>query len=229
MMYITALLLGLAGSLHCVGMCGPLLLALPLDAATKRQILSNMLVYHSGRILTYMALGLLFGLIGQGLAVAGLQKLLSIVAGFILIGIAFMAWRFEWMVTALPGFAVFTNRVKLGIRHLIQTNPKGSYFSIGLLNGLLPCGMVYAALASAISCSSGLEGSLFMAIFGAGTLPLLLLVSVFGRSLNPSLRQRIKIWQSILLCVVAFLLIWRGIHLDLSIFETSIPRTMMCH
>jgi sulfite exporter TauE/SafE len=227
---LPALLLGLAGSLHCVGMCGPLLLALPLDAAGKRHVLSQMLVYHSGRLLTYAGLGIFFGLLGQGLAVAGLQKILSISAGVFMLGMAFMAWRFEQLVTALPGFAAFTQRVKSGIGNRMRHNPGGSTFFIGLLNGLLPCGMVYAALAGAIATTGGPEGGLFMLVFGLGTLPLLLLVSVLGRSFSVSIRQKIKFAQPILLGLVGFLLLQRGLHLDLSLFESAVPKAGMdCH
>jgi sulfite exporter TauE/SafE len=225
-----ALLLGLAGSLHCVGMCGPLLLALPLDAAGKRQVLRQMLVYHAGRILTYAALGMLFGLVGKGLAVAGFQKILSLSAGVFMLGMALMAWRFERLVTALPGFGAFTQRVKLGIGNLMRHNPNRSTFSIGLLNGLLPCGMVYAALAGAIATTGVPEGGLFMMVFGMGTLPLLLMVSVFSRSFGTSIRQKIKIAQPILLGLVGLLLLQRGLNLDLSLFESAVPKAGMdCH
>jgi len=225
-----ALLLGLAGSLHCVGMCGPLLLALPLDAAGKWQVMRKMLVYHAGRILTYAALGVLFGLMGKGLAIAGFQKILSIGAGVFMLGMAFMAWRFEQLVTALPGFGAFTQGVKTGIGNLMRKSPNGSTFSIGLLNGLLPCGMVYAALAGAIATTGGLEGGLFMAVFGIGTLPLLLMVSVLGRSFSVSFRQKIKFAQPVLLGLVGLLLLQRGLNLDLSLFESAVPKAGIdCH
>ncbi|MFN0033775.1 MAG: sulfite exporter TauE/SafE family protein [Saprospiraceae bacterium] len=226
----TALLLGLAGSLHCVGMCGPLILALPLDAQGKRQVLRQMLVYHSGRIMTYAGLGLLFGLLGKGLAVAGFQKTLSIGAGVFMLGMAFMAWRFERLVTSLPGFGAFSHRVKSGIGKMLQSNPFGSTFSIGLLNGLLPCGMVYAALAGAIATMGSMEGGFFMAVFGIGTLPLLLLVSVIGRAFSTRVRQRIRFAQPILLALVGLLLLQRGLHLDLSLFDSAVPRAgTECH
>lgn len=227
---LPALLLGFAGSLHCVGMCGPLLLALPLHAEGRLQVLRQMLVYHSGRILTYAALGLLFGLLGQGIAIAGFQKFLSITAGVFMIGMAIMAWRFERLVTALPGFGAFTRRVKSGIGNLMRTNPNGSTFSIGLLNGLLPCGMVYAALAGAIATTGSLEGAAFMAVFGMGTLPLLLMVSLFSRSFGTSIRKKIGFAQPILLGLVGLLLLQRGLHLDLSLFESAVPKAGMdCH
>jgi len=230
MNHLTPLLLGLAGSLHCVGMCGPLLLALPLNAAEKWQVVRQMLVYHSGRILTYAALGLLFGLLGQGLAVAGLQKILAIAAGIFMLGMAFMAWRFEQLVTSLPGFGAFTRRVKSGMGHLLRQHPHGSTFSLGLLNGLLPCGMVYAALAGAIATIGGIEGGLFMAIFGLGTLPLLLTVSVLGRSFPVAWRRKIGFAKPILLVLVGLILLQRGLHLDLSLFESAVPKAGLdCH
>ncbi|MEI6411389.1 MAG: sulfite exporter TauE/SafE family protein, partial [Bacteroidota bacterium] len=184
------LLLGLAGSLHCVGMCGPLVLALPLDAAGKRHVIGQMLLYHSGRILMYATLGILFGLLGKGIALAGFQKVLSITAGLLMIVMAFAAWRFEQLVARIPGFGTFSQRVKTQMGRMLRQNGAKALFTMGMLNGLLPCGMVYAALAGAIASFGGVEGGLFMLIFGVGTLPLLLAVSVLGRSFSVSVRQK---------------------------------------
>lgn len=188
------------------------------------------MVYHSGRILTYAMLGILFGLLGKGLALAGMQKVLSIAAGVFMLGMALMSWKFEQLVTALPGFGIFTQKVKSGIGHMLRTNPNGSTFSIGLLNGLLPCGMVYAALAGALASFGGAEGGIFMAVFGLGTLPLLLAVSIFSQSLGLSIRKKIRVAQPVLLCIVGVLLLQRGLNLDLSLFESAVPKAGMdCH
>jgi sulfite exporter TauE/SafE len=204
------------------------MLALPLDAAGKRAVLRQLLVYHSGRILTYAALGLLFGLLGKGLAVAGLQKFLSLAAGIFMLGMAFMAWRFERMVTSLPGFGLLTHKVKITMNRLIHRND--GLFSLGLLNGLLPCGMVYAALAGAIATTDATEGMLFMALFGAGTLPFLLLTSVLGKSLNQNFRKTMRTVQPVLLLIAGLLLLQRGLHLDLSLFESAVPAAGFdCH
>lgn len=230
MSIIPPLLLGFAGSLHCVGMCGPLMLALPLGAQEKRDLIRQMLVYHSGRILTYTALGVLFGLAGQGIAIAGFQKGLSIAAGIFMVGMAFMAWRFERLVTNLPGFGAFTRRIQLRIGHLMKNHPGGTSFYVGLLNGLVPCGMVYAALAGAISSTGSAEGGVFMALFGLGTLPLLLTVGVLGRSFSMSVRKKISILQPVLLTAVGLLLLQRGLSLDLSLFESAVPKAGFdCH
>jgi sulfite exporter TauE/SafE len=230
MTLLTPILLGLAASLHCVGMCGPLMLALPLDAAGKRHVVSQMLTYHAGRILTYAALGVLFGLLGKGIAMAGFQKGLSIGAGVFMLAMAFTAWRFEQLVTALPGFGKFTQRVKLEIGNLLKQNPNGATIGVGLLNGLLPCGLVYAALAGAIATTGAAEGGMFMALFGLGTLPLMLAVSVLGRSFSLTIRQKIRIAQPILLTLAGLLLLQRGLHLDLSVFDSAVPKAgYECH
>jgi sulfite exporter TauE/SafE len=230
MTLLAPILLGLAGSLHCVGMCGPLMLALPLDAAGKRHVLLQMLTYHSGRILTYAALGILFGLLGKGIFLAGLQKGLSVGAGIVMILMAFVAWRFEQLVVNLPGFGAFTSKIKTGIGKHLRRNTAGAVFTVGLLNGFLPCGMVYAALAGAISTTEAAEGGLFMALFGLGTLPMMLATGVAGRSLGSSFRQKLRIAQPLLLTLAGLLLLQRGLHLDLSLFESAVPKPgYQCH
>lgn len=227
---LTPLLIGLAGSLHCVGMCGPLLLAFPPDAATRRRMLGRLLTYHAGRILSYSALGLLFGLLGKGIAVAGFQQALSVGAGVFMLFMAFAAWRAERLITALPGFGAFTRRVQGRMGNLLRRHPGGAHFSLGLLNGLLPCGMVYAALAGAISTTGGPEGGIFMALFGLGTLPLLLAVSMLGRSLSLGVRRKMHIVQPVLLTLAGLLLLYRGLELDLSLLDSVVPGARYeCH
>lgn len=230
MNYLPPLLLGLAGSLHCVGMCGPLLLALPLDAAGKLAVLRQTSIYHAGRILTYALLGILFGLLGKGLALAGFQKILSVSAGILMLGMALMAWRFEQIVANLPGFGAFTRRLKSAMGNMMRRRQFGSTFLLGLLNGFLPCGMVYAALAAAIATTSLAEGGIFMAIFGLGTLPLLLGLSIASRQFGTAVRQKVKFAQPILLGLVGLILLQRGLQLDLSLFESAVPKAAIeCH
>lgn len=227
---IAALLLGLAGSLHCVGMCGPLLLALPLTASDRLAAVRQMLIYHAGRILMYAALGLLLGLLGKGLMLAGFQKILSIGAAIVMFGMAFASVRMEWLIGALPGFGQFTRRVQQAIGQRLRDGSVSGTFSVGMLNGLLPCGMVYAALAGAISTAEGANGSLFMVAFGLGTLPLLLGAHWLGSQFRQSVRFRLKKLQPILLVLVGLLLLQRGLHLDLSLFESAVPKaTLDCH
>lgn len=230
MITYAALALGLASSLHCVGMCGPLLLALPLDAAGKWKVFRQMSVYHTGRILAYVVLGVMFGLLGKGLAVAGLQKALSIGAGMFTVAMAFVAWRFEYLVTTLPGFGAVSQKVKTRMGQLLRHNPNSSLFSLGMLNGLLPCGMVYTALAGAIASVGGAEGGLFMLAFGLGTLPLLFTVGLASSAVNASVRRKLRALQPLLLSFVGLLLLLRGLNLDLSLFESAVPKAGTdCH
>jgi uncharacterized protein len=223
---IAGLLLGLAASLHCVGMCGPLLLALPGDMDGRQQAL----VYHAGRISTYMVLGLLFGLAGKGMGLLGWQQALSIAAGVVMLIIAFTAWRFEQMVSALPGFNQLIQRVQRAMGPLLQRQGTEAAFAVGALNGLLPCGMTYAALAGAISTVGGPEGSLFMGMFGLGTLPMLLAAHWMGSGVKTVVRQKMRVLQPVLLLAAGLLLLQRGFAIDLSLFNAAVPRaTFQCH
>lgn len=228
---LTPLLIGLAGGLHCVGMCGPLLLAIPLTPQDRYRALMSFGIYHSGRILSYILLGLFFGLLGKGVALAGFQQLLSLAAGCLLILVAIFSWRWEQLIQKLPGLQSLQQLIKrqLGQR-LLQNAQKESMFILGLFNGLLPCGMVYAALAGAISTGSVLNGGQFMLLFGLGTTPLLLGLTWLGRPLQSVVRRNIKVVQPLLLLLAAWMLLVRGIHLDLSLFESAVPPAQLdCH
>lgn len=226
----TPLLLGLAGSLHCVGMCGPLMLALPLPNSARRAVVVQILLYQSGRILSYSALGVLFGLLGKGIAIAGFQQILSLFSGVFIIAMAIMAWRFERLVTALPGFGAFTRTIQQQLGKMMRKHSTSGSIAVGMLNGLLPCGMVYAALAGAISTTNSVDGGIFMALFGVGTLPLLLTVNLAGRSISFKWRAKMKMVQPILLTLAGILLLQRGLHLDLSLFESAVPKAgYECH
>lgn len=226
-----ALLLGLAASLHCVGMCGPLMLA--LHGAPQRsgqQAWIPAAQYQAGRIITYAAIGLFFGLAGKGLALAGLQQILSVAAGVLMVAFALMAWQVERLVNRIPFVQQFALGLQQRMGNVLHRHPQGASFMFGLLNGLIPCGMVYAALAGAIATTSALDGALFMASFGVGTAPLMMAAAVLGHSFSGSLRARFKILQPVLLLVSGLLLIQRGLHLDLSLFESAVPPAGLdCH
>jgi sulfite exporter TauE/SafE len=229
-MWYTAFLLGLAGSLHCVGMCGPLMLAMPLPADARRAALAQTLVYQSGRILTYVALGGFFGVLGQGIAIAGFQQALSIVAGVAMITAALFSTQWERTVLQVPGLAQLTRQVQRQMGRLLRTHAHGTPFVIGLLNGLVPCGLVYAAVAGAISTTNGLHGAVFMMLFGLGTLPLLLVLMWSGQRIPVAIRSRFRYVQPALLLIAAALLLYRGFHLDLSLFYGAVPPAIPdCH
>ncbi|TNE56794.1 MAG: sulfite exporter TauE/SafE family protein [Bacteroidetes bacterium] len=226
----TAFILGVAGSLHCVAMCGPLMLALPLSRTDRLRVIGQSLVYQIGRILTYILLGVLFGLLGKGIALAGFQQALSIFAGILMLTAAFFAVEWERAALAVPGMRRLTQWVQQRIGTLLRQYPDGAALGIGMLNGLLPCGLVYAAIAGAISTTGGWEGGLFMALFGLGTLPLLLILMSTGQRFRPTWRKRFRLVQPALLAVAGVLLLSRGLHLDLSLFESAAPpASLECH
>jgi sulfite exporter TauE/SafE len=226
------LILGAFSSLHCIGMCGPLALALPVQHLPVWQQRFAALLYNAGRIVTYTLLGLLFGLAGRGLYMAGFQQWLSIISGGVIlvfiINYYFLkkAWQPKWTLN------LHATVQQLMIKTL-RTDRKEAYLLLGMVNGLLPCGMVYVALAAALNFSQVQQSVLFMSGFGAGTLPLMLLLSIAGSSFSFSIRGRIKKVVPYLMTVMAFLLILRGLNLGIpfvSPLMASEPATALpCH
>jgi hypothetical protein len=226
----TALLLGVAGSLHCVGMCGPLMLALPLPADSKTHAFLQALGYQAGRIATYVSLGLVFGLLGKGLSVAGFQQSLSVFAGILLLIAAFFSLQWESTLLNLPGTQKALTWLRLSIARLLRERPSGAVWGLGMLNGLLPCGLVYAAAAGAIAAADVWQGAGFMLFFGAGTLPLPLLLMLGAGKLSLNWRRRLRFMQPFLMVAAGLLLLYRGFNLDLSLFESAVPPANMdCH
>ena len=204
---------GFLGSFHCIGMCGPLALALPgSDRKTSSFVISR-LVYNFGRVITYSILGLSVGLISQMVAISGFQQWLSISVGvFILLGLSISSFRKkinEWK--AYPSKAI--KKATSPIKSLFKKGTTGSLFLIGLLNGLLPCGFVYMALATALTSGSVFSSTYFMAGFGLGTIPAMLGVSLASGLISVSLRQRLQKWSPYFIAFVGILLIIRGLNL----------------
>src|SRR5436190_2610601 len=163
----TAFLLGLAGSFHCAGMCGPLAMALPLASKTGSRFILGRLAYNVGRIVTYCLLGLIFGVVGHTLSLAGLQRWLSITLGIVLVAGVFASKRLVlWRpVTSL------VEQLKTHMSPLLRRRSFSATILLGLLNGLLPCGLVYVACAGASATGGVLSSVGYMAAFGVGTVP----------------------------------------------------------
>ncbi len=212
---ITAgLILGTFSSLHCVGMCGPLALALPVQHLAVWQQRLAALLYNTGRIVTYAILGLLFGMAGRTIYIAGFQQWLSIISGVVILVFIIQyyflqnAWQPKW-AQQLYTF-VQNNMIRL-----LHTKRKNSFLFLGMLNALLPCGMVYVALASAVNFNELQLSTGFMAAFGAGTLPLMMVLSVAGNAISFSVRRKIKKAVPYIMTVMAFILILRGMNLGI--------------
>ncbi len=207
----TAFILGLVGSLHCAGMCGPLALALPVTGRTRASFLAGRLAYNFGRIATYAFLGAVFGLLGHTIALAGLQRSLSITAGAaVLLGLIASSRR----VLSLAG-ARAVGRLRSAFGPLLQRRTVPALFALGLLNGLLPCGLVYVACAGAVAAGSVPAAFLSMVAFGLGTTPMMLAAGLLGAKLQPSLRFRLGWLVPASLACVGVLLILRGLSLGI--------------
>lgn len=213
-MYYSAFIMGLIGSLHCIGMCGPIAMMLPGDKEKRLRFAAGRLLYNAGRILTYGILGLSIGYFGEKLAFISSQKTLSIGLGvLILTGVL---WPKRWLNKINPynPLVRFTQKIKSSLSFLFKKHFWGTQFVFGLLNGLLPCGLVYAALSGAFLMTDSTGGFLFMILFGAGTLPMML-----GASLGASfIRKKFKLnFSRIIPVTYGLLAIWlivRGISIN---------------
>jgi len=221
----TALLLGLAGSLHCAGMCGPLALALPATGGGKVGFLAGRLAYNAGRLVTYAALGLVAGLVGGAFALAGLQRWISLAAGgLILCGLLF-ASRVGAATPAVHAVAW----VKSRLAGLLRRRSLRTLGLLGMLNGILPCGLVYAACAGATTTSGPLAGAGYMALFGLGTVPMMLAVALAGWALPMAWRLRLQGFVPAVTALVAVLLIVRGLALGIPWLSPAPMSGAACH
>lgn len=165
--------LGVLSSLHCVGMCGPIVWMLPLGKAQGGTRETHLLTYHLGRLSAYTSLGLLFGSLGRGLFIAGWQQELSVVAGVYLLVLAVLPTHWSQKVQGIGPIARWIRHIKTSLGRFFQQKGLTALYLTGFFNGLLPCGMVYAALFGALLQGSVWKAALFMALYGAGTIPLL--------------------------------------------------------
>jgi uncharacterized protein len=225
--YWTAFILGLVGSLHCAGMCGPLALALPPAGSTTPAYVLGRVAYNLGRIVTYCILGLVFGLVGATLWLAGIQRWVSIALGVALLVGQFASRKLAlWQpVTSLVG------RLKSRMAVLLRQRSFTSLAVLGLLNGLLPCGLVYVACAGAAATGGVLAGAQYMAVFGAATVPMMLAISLSGKLVPPALRLSLR--KAIPACVflLATLLILRGMSLGIPYLSPDLSggSSSCCH
>jgi sulfite exporter TauE/SafE len=214
----TAFLLGLVGSLHCVGMCGPLALALPVNNPIFAQFLGGRLLYNLGRITTYAALGGLFGLLGKSFIVMGVQRWVSLSVGIVILVSLILSPRFRSGVQP----AKFINLIKSPFLKLMRHRGLGALFGIGLLNGLLPCGLVYAACAAAMTSDTLLHGAEYMIAFGLGTIPMMLAITLMGQRLQFILRFKLQRLIPISLAIIGALLVLRGMALGIPHFSPKL-------
>lgn len=229
---LSGLALGAISSFHCIGMCGPLALALPLQYLPPYQKVTGIFLYNIGRVFTYSLLGLFFGFVGRQIYLGGLQQWFSICIGcIILIGVIHpllfkKQYRLQFIDAANLKLQQFIGK------YILQKQLYG-LFLIGAANGLLPCGMVYFAIAAALATGSVEGGVAFMAFFGLGTIPLMLSLSYFGFMIGISVRRNIQKAVPFLIATMAILLILRGMNLGIPYvsphFDNAAARAISCH
>lgn len=231
--FISGFMLGAMGSLHCIGMCGPLSLALPIHHLSKLKKFFSLLLYQLGRIITYSAIGLLFGLVGRRMYIAGFQQYFSIIMGIIVIGLSLM-YFFREKTIHLKFFNRFYFFIQRKMAKLLHSNIKPSGFLLlGMANGFLPCGMVYIALAATLSFTEIIQSVSFMAMFGAGTLPAMMMVGLAGQLLKPGLRLSIQKIVPVFMTAMGIILVLRGMNLGIPFISPQLPQwtgnNIICH
>lgn len=229
---VAGLILGGLSSFHCVGMCGPLAFSLPVTHMPRHRQILSVTVYNSGRMLTYVLLGLIFGYAGRNLQLAGLQQTFSITTGIIMLVLALLYFSNNY--TAQPKMI---NLLQRGINNVmsyaLQLKSVRGFGLLGLANGLLPCGMVYLALAGAVNTGSVENSMLFMGMFGLGTFPAMMVIGLVGFRLKLSLRQKIRNLVPYVMSVMGILLVLRGMNLGIPFISPVLfngtPDPVICH
>lgn len=213
----SAFLLGLAGSLHCAGMCGPLAAAVPGRGNTWRELLPGRVTYNVGRMATYCGLGGVVGVIGESAALAGVQRWVALVVGAaLLIGVT-LTWRAPFAFA----FPRLSRLLRGCLGSAMQSPSPFRTISLGFLNGLLPCGLVYVALGASVATGSFLGSILYMAAFGAGTFPMMVAIGLGATRLQFMLRLRGQKVIPAAIALVGVLLLLRGLALGIPYLSPS--------
>ncbi len=225
--------LGLLGSLHCVGMCGPITLALPFNKGNLGLHVTGNVFYQLGRVVTYGIIGLLFGTIGRGFSLAGIQQPVSIVLGALMIAAIVLPKVINLHRT--PGFlqkAIVGLKKQMG--SFLQRRGLGALFVTGLLNGFLPCGLVYMALLGALGIGSPLESAGFMIFFGLGTFPMMFAIAFTGNFISVKWRSLFNKAVPYVVVMLGLVFILRGMGLGIKFLSPpdkalQVEQTEQCH
>lgn len=233
-MIFTAFIFGLISSLHCIGMCGPIAMMLPVDHNNPTRKALQITTYHIGRITAYAILGLAFGLLGKGLFLAGMQQQISIGVGVMMIAIAIIPERiFAKYNFSKPVYRLISN-LKTSLGKQFKRKSLDALFSIGFLNGLLPCGLVYAALFGAIAMQNVSLGVTYMALYGLGTIPMMTLVVYASGLLSIPWRNQLQKIIPVVTVFLGILFIVRGLGLGIPFLSPTdvsllVQATPQCH
>lgn len=230
----TAFILGLMGSFHCVGMCGPIAFLLPLDRTNTWNRYTQLSLYHLGRLVTYATIGILFGLLGRSFYLFGFQQQLSIAVGILMIALVLIPqnWLNKFAISR-PIYRIIS-KIKSGLGQQLKRKTPDTFFTIGFLNGFLPCGLVYMAVFGAIAAGHLWDGSLYMIVFGMGTIPLMTTAAYLGNFLKGKARQKIRKAIPVFVVLVGIVFILRGMGLGIPYvspkpMQDSVEAKFECH
>ena len=220
---ITGFTIGIMGSFHCVGMCGPIALALPVGNADKWKRFFYILLYNVGRASAYSLIAIFFALIGKQIFIGNYQQFLSIILGVLILFFLFFS---HFVTIKIPFFNAYTVQLKnyLSLLFNYEKHTYTFYLTV-FLNGFLPCGLVYVALAGALATADVLQAILFMSAFGVGTFPIMFLVIVSGKYISMSWRNRMRKAVPFFIASMAVLLILRGLNLGIPYISPSLKAT----
>lgn len=209
-LYFSAIALGFLGSFHCAGMCGPLVFMLPAHTNVSNALWIGRAVYNAGRIFTYSLLGLLFGLFGLSMTMQGMQRELSVFTGATIIVVILLTSGKKVRLKAYAMANSYASPLRRGLKKLFSYKSYPAMFGIGVLNGLLPCGFVYLAIAGAASTGSVKGAMAYMALFGMGTFPMMMMLSMAASYLGARFRKLYRYASPVVSVLLALFLIYRG-------------------
>lgn len=226
---VSALILGLGSGFHCIGMCGPIALSMGL---TKQQALNFHLqntTYNLGRIVTYAFLGAILGIVGEGFNVAGIQQYLTVGVGILLIVMALFSFGGKNFASKIPFLSKFLLSIKINLGKYLQKPGYSSRFITGILNGFLPCGMVYMALTASLAAGGVWQGAAFMVLFGLGTFPFMFAVVFFGNMMNTAFRIKVLKIIPLMMIFLGGLFVLRGLELGIPLVSPKKEAMQVIH
>ncbi|GLB53266.1 membrane protein [Neptunitalea chrysea] len=220
-MLISAFIIGFLGSFHCVGMCGPIAFMLPLDRSNHVTKFFQIMSYHMGRFLSYATIGAIFGILGTGFYISGYQQQLSITVGILMLLTVIIPQSTLQKVSITKPVYKLISKLKSALGKQFKKRSYSSLFTIGLLNGLLPCGLVYMAVFGALALGNPVKSALYMVLFGLGTLPLMSAAAYIGNFLNNTIRYKIQKLVPVFIGIIAVFFILRGLGLGIPYISPS--------
>lgn len=233
-MWIAAFVFGLLGSFHCVGMCGPIAFMLPVNRSNTYLRILQMGLYHLGRLLAYGIIGLAFGLVGKSLYLFGFQQQLSIIMGILMILAVLIPYKKFSKYNGSATIFKYISKIKSALGTALKKKTPETFLTIGFLNGLLPCGLVYMAVFAAVVSGNALSGSLYMVFFGLGTIPLMTSAMFLSQFFTVATRQKIQKAIPVFVVIVGVLFIIRGLGLGIPYLSPApvydlVSSSMDCH